>query len=116
MLYHFYPYALHRPFPAPPPPQPPASNPLQKIAPASANWIEQARHIMAAAEQVRPLVQQYGPLLKQAPTLWKMYRSLQSLPDVKPEQTAGAVQPRPQTPPVPVTEKKSVPWFPSINS
>ncbi|WP_254052807.1 YqfQ family protein [Bacillus sp. V59.32b] len=32
--------------------------------------------VLSAAEQIGPMVQQYGPIIKNLPAMWKMYRSM----------------------------------------
>lgn len=70
--------------------------------------MEQARQVMAAAEQMRPLIEQYGPLVKNLPSMWKLYRAMNSTPD-RDEQS--------QEPSIPVKKEplktsESTPWFP----
>ncbi len=75
---------------------------------------------MAAAEQMRPLVEQYGPMVRNLPSMWKLYRAVQSMPDPDSEtEPNDAVSKRkPQTEPVQEPERvkkqtaESVPWFP----
>jgi hypothetical protein len=45
--------------------------------------LSNTQKILTAAEQLGPMVQQYGPLFKNLPAMWKMYRSLKDSGDSK---------------------------------
>ncbi|WP_082220260.1 VrrA/YqfQ family protein [Domibacillus robiginosus] len=116
LLPRYAPNARRGFFYTPPPPPPPVQpmSPFLGTAAKSGKWLEQARQVMATAEQMRPLIDQYGPLVKNLPAMWKLYRAVQSMPDPDspgsgPKQEDAETTPRPR-------EKKqtaeSVPWFP----
>ncbi|OAH56035.1 MULTISPECIES: VrrA/YqfQ family protein [Bacillaceae] len=103
----YYPYP-----PAPPaPPARAASIASAASALKSGNWMEQARQVMAAAEQMRPLIEQYGPLMKNLPSMWKLYRAVNSTPDRderSPEPSEFSIPVKKE----PLKTSESTPWFP----
>ncbi|OKL38128.1 hypothetical protein BLL40_01530 [Domibacillus mangrovi] len=79
--------------------------------------MEQARQLMAAAEQMRPLIEQYGPLVKNLPSMWKLYRAMNSTPDGGESSPESPESPEPseRLRPVkkePLKTSESTPWFP----
>lgn len=117
LLPRYAPNARRGFFYTPPPTHPPVQPPMPPFfgtAAKSGRWLEQARQVMVTAEQMRPLIEQYGPLVKNLPAMWRLYRTVQSMPDPEsdPQQE---VKEAASTPP-PQREKKrtaeSVPWFP----
>lgn len=120
LLHRYAPNARRSFFYTPPPPppvqpMPPFFGTAARFGTAakSGKWLEQARQVMATAEQMRPLIDQYGPLVKNLPAMWKLYRTVQSMPDPDSEPDGKVGQ---KTDPPPKREKKqtadSVPWFP----
>ena len=41
---------------------------------------------MNTAQQVGPMINQYGPLVKNIPVMWKLYRGLKNAPDITPNE------------------------------
>ena len=120
LLHRYAPNARRAFFYTPPPPPPVQPTPpffgtaaRFGTAAKSGKWLEQARQVMATAEQMRPLIDQYGPLVKNLPAMWKLYRTVQSMPDPDSEVDSEVEQ---KTVLPPKREKKktsdSVPWFP----
>ncbi|OMP67657.1 hypothetical protein BTO28_06860 [Domibacillus epiphyticus] len=70
----YYPYPPRRSVPTIP--SIPTASPK-----STGNWLEQARQVMVAAEQMKPLIEQYGPYVKNLPAMWKLYRAVRSSPD-----------------------------------
>ncbi len=73
---------------------------------------------MATAEQMRPLIDQYGPLVKNLPSMWKLYRAVQAMPDPDaPEEKIEAHEEKPLEKSFPkkaaLKTSESVPWFPN---
>ncbi|OLN23378.1 hypothetical protein BTO30_05295 [Domibacillus antri] len=107
---------FHYPYP---PAQPFPTNPrIPSSISKSGNWIEQARQVMAAAEQMRPLIDQYGPYVKNLPAMWKLYRAVQSAPDpddTSPREPVKEEAKKEIKQEVKTEIKKtseSIPWFP----
>lgn len=121
MLLHRYAPNARRGFFYPYPPPPPVQSPLPFLGTAtgtaakSGKWLDQARQVMATAEQMRPLIDQYGPLVKNLPAMWKLYRAVQSMPDPDSKDEQTNEPPKKESAP-PKRESKrtaeSVPWFP----
>ena len=42
------------------------------------NFLNQTQNVLQAASQIQPLIEQYGPLVRNLPAMWKLYRSLKS--------------------------------------
>lgn len=83
--------------------------------------MEQARQVMAAAEQMRPLIEQYGPLVKNygplvknLPSMWKLYRAVNSTSDHDERSPESSVPSEPSKPvkKEPLKTSESIPWFP----
>jgi len=45
------------------------------------NFLGQTQQVLRTGQQIGSMVQQYGPLIKNLPALWKLYRGLQSKSD-----------------------------------
>lgn len=45
------------------------------------NFLGQTQQVLRTGQQIGSMVQQYGPLVKNLPALWKLYRSLQNSSD-----------------------------------
>ncbi|MEH6941231.1 VrrA/YqfQ family protein [Bacillus sp. JJ722] len=77
------------------------------------NMLSNTQRVLQAAESFTPIVQQYGPLVKNIPAMWKMYRGLKDTDtteskkvDDKPEVKHVPVQ---QTIETKIIDRKSVP-------
>jgi hypothetical protein len=44
-------------------------------------FLTNTQKVLNSAQQITPMVQQYGPLVKNIPSLWKLYRGFKDLPD-----------------------------------
>ncbi|WP_234969381.1 YqfQ family protein [Bacillus massilinigeriensis] len=64
---------------------------LQSIAdPASINgFLNNTQNVLKAAQTFGPMVQQYGPLVRNLPSMWKLYRGLKDLPDAENQEDAA---------------------------
>lgn len=114
----------------PHPPAPPIrANPsVPGFTAKTGNWLQQAQQFMATAEQVRPLIDQYGPMVKNLPQMWKLYRAVNSMPDPdspeekkteplkveapKKELLKKEKVEKEQVKKEPIRPAESVPWFP----
>lgn len=47
------------------------------------NMLNNTQKVLQAAEQFTPMVQQYGPVIKNLPSMWKVFRSISSSEDVE---------------------------------
>lgn len=78
--------------------------------------MEQARQVMAAAEQMRPLIEQYGPLVKNLPSMWKLYRAVNSTSDrersPEPSELSESSESSKPVKKEPLKTSESTPWFP----
>ena len=55
--------------------------------PASINgFLTNTQKILNTANQVGPIVQQYGPIVKNLPAMWRLYRGLKNAPDANTEE------------------------------
>jgi hypothetical protein len=45
---------------------------------AIGSFLNNTQNVLRSAQQIGPMVQQYGPLLRNLPAMWKMYRGLKS--------------------------------------
>ncbi len=45
------------------------------------NFLTNTQKVLSTANQVGPLVQQYGPIVKNLPMMWKLYRGLKDAPE-----------------------------------
>ena len=56
------------------------------------NMLNNTQKVLQAAEQFTPMVQQYGPVIKNLPSMWKVFRSISSSDDAeKPAEENNAV-------------------------
>lgn len=44
-------------------------------------FLNNTQQVLKTAQSVGPMIQQYGPLVKNLPAMWKLYRGLKDLPD-----------------------------------
>lgn len=52
--------------------------------PGSINgFLTNTQKMLQTANQIGPMVQQYGPMVKNLPAMWKLYRGLKDLPDAE---------------------------------
>ncbi|WP_285768937.1 VrrA/YqfQ family protein [Peribacillus sp. SI8-4] len=47
------------------------------------NMLTNTQKVLQAAEQFTPMVQQYGPVIKNLPSMWKVFRSISSAGDTE---------------------------------
>ena len=45
---------------------------------ALSGMLANTQKVLQAAEQVTPMIQQYGPIVKNIPSMWKIYQGLRS--------------------------------------
>jgi hypothetical protein len=45
---------------------------------AISGFLNNTQNVLKAAQQISPMVQQYGPLLRNLPAMWRLYRGLKS--------------------------------------
>lgn len=86
-------------------------------------WVGGTQQVIQTAQQALPMIQQYGPLVRNFPAMWKLYRSLKSDDTEKDESADKQVSPKEDIiseekissddsvhkAPKPVREKDSVP-------
>lgn len=117
------PYAYMRP-PMVPPVQPPIPPPIQAAAqlpfqqpfqqpfqpPAPTGgitgFLENANALMANAEKFTPYVQQFSPMVKNLPALWRMYKSFKEPSAPKGSPSAANAPVTNQQPPMPATTQR----------
>jgi hypothetical protein len=69
---------------------------------------------------MRPLIEQYGPFVKNFPAMWKLYRAVNSTPDrdehsalnSTPDRDERSPEPSQPVKNEPVKTSESTPWFP----
>lgn len=75
---------------------------LQSIAnPEKINsFLSQTQQVLGTAKQFGPMVQQYGPVVKNIPSMWKMYRAMKDAPEAEqePKIVEASVQPSKEPP------------------
>ncbi|MGE7605510.1 VrrA/YqfQ family protein [Peribacillus frigoritolerans] len=49
------------------------------------NMLSNTQKVLQAAEQFTPMVEQYGPVIKNLPSMWKVFRSISSADETKDE-------------------------------
>ncbi|ARK23231.1 hypothetical protein SporoP37_00040 [Sporosarcina sp. P37] len=47
-------------------------------------YMQTANRFLNTAQQFAPLVQQFAPLVQNLPAMWRLYKGVQSMPDVPP--------------------------------
>ncbi|MFJ8067753.1 VrrA/YqfQ family protein [Peribacillus sp. NPDC096447] len=47
------------------------------------NMLSNTQKVLQAAEQFTPMVEQYGPVIKNLPSMWKVFRSISSAGDIE---------------------------------
>lgn len=57
------------------------------------NMLANTQKVLQAAEQFTPMVQQYGPVIKNLPSMWKVFRSISSAGDTENQETSVAGEP-----------------------
>ena len=45
-------------------------------------FLTNTQKVLSTAQQVGPMINQYGPLVKNIPVMWKLYRGLKNAPDL----------------------------------
>jgi hypothetical protein len=51
--------------------------------PSSINgFLANTQKVLNTAQQVGPMIQQYGPIVKNLPVMWKLYRGFKNAPDI----------------------------------
>lgn len=58
------------------------------------NVLSNTQKVLNTASQVGPMVQQYGPIVKNLPSLWKLYRGLKDAPETN-DSTNESNEPNP---------------------
>ncbi|WP_080845033.1 VrrA/YqfQ family protein [Cytobacillus gottheilii] len=48
---------------------------------AISGFLNNTQKVLHTANQIGPMVQQYGPMVKNLPAMWKLYRGLKDMPD-----------------------------------
>ncbi len=51
-------------------------------------FLTNTQKVLSTAQQVGPMINQYGPLVKNIPAMWKLYRGLKNAPDLTPNEEA----------------------------
>lgn len=54
---------------------------------AISGFLSNTQKVLNTAGQIGPIVQQYGPLVRNLPAMWKLYRGLKDLPSTTDEET-----------------------------
>src|SRR6476619_7864964 len=49
-------------------------------------FLTNTQKVLSTAQQVGPMINQYGPLVKNIPAMWKLYRGLKNAPDITPNE------------------------------
>ncbi len=49
-------------------------------------FLTNTQKVLNTAQQVGPMINQYGPLVKNIPVMWKLYRGLKNAPDITPNE------------------------------
>lgn len=57
------------------------------------SFLTNTQKVLSTAQQVGPLVNQYGPIVKNLPMMWKLYRGLKDAPDFNENQEPSSVDP-----------------------
>ena len=52
-------------------------------------FLTNTQKVLNTAQQVGPMINQYGPLVKNIPVMWKLYRGLKNAPDITPNEVAS---------------------------
>ena len=52
-------------------------------------FLTNTQKVLNTAQQVGPMINQYGPLVKNIPAMWKLYRGLKNAPDITPNEEAS---------------------------
>jgi hypothetical protein len=60
---------------------PSAPQAIAKSSGSLTSILANTQKVLSAAEQIGPMVQQYGPLIKNLPAMWKIYRSMKDSED-----------------------------------
>jgi hypothetical protein len=50
-------------------------------------FLNNTQQVLKTAQSFGPIIQQYGPLVKNIPAMWKLYRGLKNAPDSSEEKT-----------------------------
>src|SRR3954447_4916940 len=51
-------------------------------------FLTNTQKVLSTAQQVGPMINQYGPLVKNIPVMWKLYRGLKNAPDLTSDEEA----------------------------
>jgi hypothetical protein len=57
------------------------------------SFLTNTQKVLSTAQQVGPLVNQYGPIVKNLPMMWKLYRGLKDAPEFNENQEQSSVDP-----------------------
>jgi YqfQ-like protein len=57
------------------------------------SFLTNTQKVLSTAQQVGPLVNQYGPIVKNLPMMWKLYRGLKDAPEFNENQDESNVEP-----------------------
>ena len=52
-------------------------------------FLTNTQKVLNTAQQVGPMINQYGPLVKNIPVMWKLYRGFKNAPDITPNEEAS---------------------------
>jgi hypothetical protein len=57
------------------------------------SFLTNTQKVLSTAQQVGPLVNQYGPIVKNLPMMWKLYRGLKDAPEFNENQEQSSIDP-----------------------
>lgn len=63
-----------------------------------ANFLNNTQQVIKTAQTIGPMVQQYGPIIRNLPAMWKLYRGLKNVPDQPEKETESPAKERKKQP------------------
>lgn len=54
------------------------------------SFLNNTQQVLKTAQTIGPMIQQYGPIVKNLPALWKLYRGLKNASDKPQEESSGS--------------------------
>ncbi|WP_121611747.1 VrrA/YqfQ family protein [Mesobacillus foraminis] len=69
-------------------------------------FLNNTQQVLKTAQSVGPMIQQYGPLVRNLPAMWKLYRGLKDLPDQEEENEPETKPDKPSAKKVKTPERK----------
>lgn len=54
-------------------------------------FLSNTQSVLNTAQKFGPVIEQYGPMVKNLPAMWKLYKGMKNLPDTETDQTAPTV-------------------------